>query len=315
MMRATGENHIKRQTTTDVPMTVDVAINALARPFQTLLGVATLLKYNADHINKIFMVIDADTPEAEIAKFELIPQHCDGDIEFVRSEYSHGYFDNITGPFDDEKYRMGIRYQYAWEHSQADRLFIAHNDCSFTGPVVPKLLEAMGDHLIIGHQGVCWNCAAKWAGKCDRGRFAEYKPTYEELHELYATVQPPASVKFDYGYHLSDFNEKWRAQPWPLPPCRVNEWCCLVDLKRAREVTVPFGPATPFGATTYVGERLVDTSCEWFHDVMNMGFTAGDFPVEQYIEHKWGIHQSFSREKYLLSEKEALDQLYELGVM
>lgn len=295
-------------------MKVDVAINALARPYQTLLCVATLLEHNREHIGKVYLIIDADSPPEEVAKFEIIPDYCDGDIEFVKSEYSHGYFDNITGPFDNEAYRMGIRYQYAWERSQSKYLFVCHNDTSFTGPIVPRMLEAMGDNLIIGQLGVCWNCPAQWMGKCDRGKYQLYKPSYSELVALYESVENPP-VKHDFGYHKSDFNEKWRAHPWPLPPCRVNEWSCLIDLERARPVTVPYGSATPFGATTYIGEILVDTSCEWFHDVMNMGFTATDFPVEEYMIHRHGISQAFDRVKYLLSEKQALEELRELGVI
>lgn len=295
-------------------MKVDVAINALARPYQTLLCIASLLHHNADAVNRVYLIIDADTPSEEVRKFEIVKDTCDTDIVFFQSELSHGYFDNITGPFDDEAYRMGVRYQYAWEHSDADYLFVAHNDCSFTGPVIPAMLDAVGDHLIIGQLGVCWNCPAAWAGKCKRGEYQSYKPAYEELYALYDSITNPP-VDFDFRYHRTDFNEKWREKPWPLPACRVNEWCCLIDLKRARPATVPFGPAVPFGATTYIGDILVDTSCEWFHDVMNMGFSAADFPVEEYMIHRHGISQSFDRVKYLLSEKQALEDLKALGVI
>lgn len=296
-------------------MQADVAINALGRPYQTLLCVASLCEYNLESINKIFLIIDAATPKSDIEKFQTIREHCPAAIEYVYSEVSHGYFDNIVGPFEDEKYRMGIRYQYAWEKSQEKYLFISHNDCVFKGPVVSELLRAIEDNLIIGHLGVCWNCPAYWAKKCERGQYLSYKPTYEELCELFATVVPPRKVTFDYGYHKSNFNEKWRKHPWPLPMCRVNEWCCLVDLQTAKEVTIPHGDAVPFGATTYIGDILVDTSCEWFHDVINKGHIAKDFPVECYIEHKHGIGQYFSREKYLLNEKAAVDTLRELQLI
>jgi len=296
-------------------MQVDVAINALGRPYQTFLGVATLLKYNAEFIDRIYLIIDADTPDEEKDKFSIIREHYPDSVELVRSEYAHGYFDNITGPFDDETYRMGIRYQYAWEKSASRFLFVTHNDTSFTGPVVEKMLDAIEDNIIIGQLGVCWNCPAHWAGKCSRGQYASYKPSYNEVYELYTTTQAPVNNQYDFGYHRTNFNEKWRTAPWPLPHCRVHEWCCLINLEAAKKVTVPHGPATPFGATTYIGEIMVDTACEWFHDVMNMGFTAKDFPIEDYFIHRSGISQSFDRVKYLLSEKQAIEDLRELGII
>lgn len=296
-------------------MKADVAINALGRPYQTFLCIASLLEYNADAVGRVYLIVDADTPQAEREKFRIITERYPDAVSLVESRCSHGYFDNITGPFDDEEYRLGIRYQYAWERSDAKYLFICHNDASFTGPVVAKMLEAIDDHVIIGQLGVCWNCPAHWAGKCGRGRYLEYRPGYEELRELYASSVPPAEKTHDFGYHRVGFNAKWREHPWPLPCCRVHEWCCLVDLERARPVTVPFGSATPFGATTYIGDILVDTACEWFHDVMNQGFTAADFPIEEYFIHKAGISQSFDRVKYLLSEKAALEGLRRLGVI
>lgn len=294
---------------------VDVAVNALGRPLQTLLTVASLARFCARSIDTIYVVIDADTPKSHLPTFELLRQIQDVDIEFFFPKVSYNYYDNVVGCYDDYDARMGIRYQYAWENTDKKFLFISHNDCRYTGDIISPMLEAIGDNIILGQLGVCWNCPASWSGLCSRGRYQSYRPTYAELFDLFRRSVVPGGRDFQFRCDLTDFNEKYRRHPWPLPACRVNEWACLVNIEAARPITVPHGEAIPFGATTYIGDILVDTSCEWFHDVHAQGATAKDFPIETYVVHRGGLYTLKSRVEYLQREAEALQALREGGYL
>ena len=293
----------------------DVAINALGRPYQTLLTILSLVKYNSAYIDKIYLIIDADTPKSHRKKFDIINQIDNVKIEFFTPKISYNYYDNVIGIYNDYDARMGIRYQYAWENTDKQFLFISHNDCLYTGSIIKEMVDNIDDNIIIGHLGVCWNCPASWAGFCRRGKYQEYKPSYQELFALFQNAEVPDNRIFEFRCDKTDFNEKYRMHPWPLPACRVNEWACLVNIKKARGITVPHGQATPFGATTYIGDILVDTSCEWFHDVNCLGFTGKDFPVEMYVKHKFGLRSMYSRDEYFERESQALATIQSDGYL
>ena len=294
---------------------VDVAINALGRPYQTLLTILSLFKHNNASIDKVYLIIDADTPPSYHKKFDLIKRIKNTEIEFFYPSISYNYYDNVTGVYDDYDARMGIRYQYAWEKTDKKYLFISHNDCVYTGSIIPAMLGQINDHIIIGHLGVCWNCPASWAGCCQRGKYQAYKPNYQEVFDLFQQAQVPDERLFEFRCDKTDFNEKYRQHPWPLPACRVNEWACLVNIGTARGVTVPHGPAVPFGATTYIGDILVDTACEWFHDVNVLGYTGADFPVENYVQHHFGLRSMYARDQYLKRESQALAAIEQGGYL
>lgn len=40
-----------------------------------------------------------------------------------------------------------------------------------------------------------------------------------------------------------------------IPECRVNEWCMLVDIDKARPATQPYGKAAPVGALFASGAK------------------------------------------------------------
>jgi len=294
---------------------VDVAINALGRPYQTLLSILSLAKHNSEYIDTIYLIIDADTPKSYRKKFDMI-NHIDNlKIEFFTPSVSYNYYDNVVGMYNDYDARMGIRYQYAWENTDKKFLFISHNDCLYTGNIIKGMVDKINNNIIIGHLGVCWNCPASWAGCCGRGKYQEYKPSYQELVVLFQNAEVPNNRIFEFRCDKTDFNEKYRKHPWPLPACRVNEWACLVNIEKARAITVPHGEATPFGATTYIGDILVDTSCEWFHDVNVMGYTGKDFPVEAYVKHEFGLRSMYSKDEYFKRESKALATIQNDGYL
>jgi hypothetical protein len=157
--------------------------------------------------------------------------------------------------------RRSVRYQVAWERSKQPYLFITHNDVLHTGDVIGTLLERIEGHIAIGPVGQCWNCSARSAGLCSPEKFDTYRPSYEEW--LRVSTQHKGARADQYERTMD------HRKPWPLPECRLNEWSALINLDVAKEVTMPFGPAVPFGASFGL-----DIGTQWFHDVMNMPLGA-----------------------------------------
>lgn len=84
----------------------------------------------------------------------------------------------------------------------------------------------------------------------------------------------------------------------------------LVDLQRARPLTMPQGKAVPLGAL-----YGLDIGTQWFHDVLNAGATVEHFDITRYATHAWasttgGGHAALSnRAVYDAEEAQALAYL------
>uniref|UniRef100_I2PXP2 Uncharacterized protein n=1 Tax=Desulfovibrio sp. U5L TaxID=596152 RepID=I2PXP2_9BACT len=293
---------------------VDVLINVLGKPCQTTLTLLSLLRHSHRHIGTIYFNEEAATPPGEAQGYEYLKKRLAGRLVVHKPAYCHWIRTVDRRRYGDEAVRWSLRYQYGWERSDKRSVLVLHNDCEFFADVVGPMIEGLAGHIAIGHLGACQGCPAFYAGVCDSKRHLAYRPTYPELAALYAghDYSGPAHCS---PFHLADFNEKYRREPWPLPPCRVNEWCCLVDLEKARPVTVPFGPANPFGAISDCGEYGLDTGAEWFHDVHGLGFTARHFPVSEFMRHVGGHAAMSDPDLYRRREDEARAKLAaEFGV-
>lgn len=287
---------------------VDVLLNALGKPCQTTLTLLSLLRHSNRHINTIYFNEEAATPPGEAKGFAFLKDRLRHRLVVHRPAYCHWIRSVDRRRYSEDDVRLAVRYQYGWERSDRRLVLVLHNDCVFHADVVGPMIAAMDGHIAVGHVGACQGCPAFSAGVCDSDRYLYYKPTYEDLVDLYRAHDYTTGA-YCAPFHLSDFNAKYRAAPWPLPPCRVNEWCCLVNLEKARPVTVPFGPANPFGAISDCGELGLDTGAEWFHDVHQLGFTARHFPVEAYMRHIGGHAAMSDAGLYRRREAEARDAL------
>ncbi|GFK94250.1 hypothetical protein NNJEOMEG_02092 [Fundidesulfovibrio magnetotacticus] len=283
---------------------IDVAINVLGKPYQTTLTLVSLLRHSWKHIDRIYLAEEAANSPGQSEGLSYVKEKLRAKLTVFNPRYCHWIRSVDPEKLADDDVRLAVRYQYAWEHSDKDRLLVIHNDCHFRGDVVGAMLEAMGDAVAIGDVGACMGCPAHYAGKCGKGRHLDYRPGLEELTALYAAhdYSGPHHVS---PMHESLFNEKFRSHPWPLPPCRVNEWCALVDLKAARPLTMPLGSGSPLGAITAMGEYALDTGAEWFHDMHVLGLRAAHFPVEEYLLHGCGHHSMLDPGVYRANEEKA----------
>lgn len=285
--------------------TVDVAINVYGKPYNTVATLYSLLKHSGQWIDKIYFITERKQP-----------YNCS--LELVREAFGNRLTCFTPGlwlwvrPFHTRWlyrvnfFRKAVRYQYAWEQTDKDFLFITHNDVLYSNDIIGAMLPVVEGHIATGQVGQCWNCSAHFAGACTPDTYTTYKPSYPELQQLLSAY--PGSRAKDYQKGVPD-----KKHPWPLPECRLNEWTALINMKLARQVTMPHGKAVPFGAF-----HGLDIGTQWFHDVLNMGFTIPHFSLEPYARHAWagstanGHSALFDKAEYDFSETNAANWLLQL---
>lgn len=279
---------------------VDIAINVYGKPYQTIVAINSLLKYSGAHVHKIFLIVEKNQPNPN--DVEIIRQH----IQFENIEYftpqlflgwwpgrRTGLFNKLLMPF--QKYRYAIRYQYAFEKSDQDYLFLMHNDMIFYGDILGAYLDGIGNYIGIGQVGQCHNCPA-FEKHCTPDTYLNYRPSMAELTALYAK-QPHLRAE-ENGFY------KKINQHWPLPECRLNEFASLINLKIARPVTYPMGNCLPPGYFGYI-----DIGTDWFLNVHQKGFQVKHMAFDAFGKHSWALESSssghsslFDKDKYALEE-------------
>ena len=293
---------------------VDVVVNAFGKPYQTALALLSLEKYSGNYIDKIYFIeenqeIVFDEGRNENDNNGFVLNRLSDKIEYFKPKIWLGWDGVKVANLDNEDYRYSIRYQYGWEKTDKDYLFITHNDTAYNGDIIGKMLEQIGDNIAVGLVGQCWNCPAEAAGKCNSDKYWDYRPSFEELLHLYDTVEL-ANGRKKRGYLNSGSREFFRKQPWPLPECRINEFALLINMKVARKITVPHGTAIPLGA--FVDTKpIMDTGAAWFRDITLQGYKVKNFDIFQYAKHSAGRPTLFNKDMYRLNENNALNKLIE----
>lgn len=284
-----------------LPSSVDVAINAYGKPYQTAITLYTLMKHSGQWINRIYFVEEAKQPEP--SKYQFILDHFgDKIVHYKPSVWL--WTNNVKFPFllKFKKFRHAIRYQYPWEMSDQKYLLVLHNDVYFKEDLVKEYLEGIGSASGIGRIGQCWGCPAYEAKLCYPEIYTQYKPPYAEVLQL--AKDYPQSRTHAYPRVVDP------AAPWPLPECRLNEYVALIDLEKTRKDTLPLGKAAAFGAY----DRL-DVGVKWFADLNNMGHTFKHFDYDPYATHSWvslrnaGHDAMFDKDLYKHEEAVALQVL------
>jgi hypothetical protein len=298
---------------------IDVIINVCGKPLQTALTLLSLVRHSGPHIDKIYFIeenvhaqkksIFRKSVNLSMDRNDLNP-NAHAKLKLVLKDHIIQYTPKhwlwVKGADSgrtaiDEDYRLSVRYQYGFEKSDKNFVFITHNDCIYFEDILGALLDNIDENIAIGHVGQCWNCPASWAGKCTSDTYQTYKPDLEEIRQLYLYLAtPPRLAKRDvFGVKRS-----WLSG-WPLPECRVNEWCALINLQMARPVTQPSGSATMFG--NYHAGNLVDheLGVGWFHDVCNLGFRVKHYPIYDHMKHTWGHPSMSDSSLYINLEEEA----------
>lgn len=289
---------------------VDVVINVCGKPYQTTLALLSLLKYSGDYINKIFFIEEnsGDKSHFNLAKHDYILNLIKDKVEYFRTPEALGLNPVDSNRLEEEDYRYSIRYQYGWEKTEADYLYIMHNDTEYFDDIIGKMVEGIGDKIAIGSVGQCWNCPAFAAGKCDSDSYFDYRPEFEELLELYENVEMPGTRK-KRPYITRNNSSFFKNAPWPLPECRVNEWACLINMKIAKPITFPQGKVFPFGAYLKVNNTLMDIGSVWFRGVSLLGYRAKNMNIFKYMKHNVGHPSMSDAQRYLAEEFKALEIL------
>lgn len=294
---------------------VDVSINVYGKPYQTALSLLSLLRFSGEYIGRIYVVMEPQQPEYDpLSSLEWLPYL--GDLCEIYTPLHWNWINTtITSRLHNEDYRLSMRYQYAFEKSKNNYLFLMHNDIYVFGNIISGLMNEIGDAIIAGEVGQCCNCPASmlksWqdgAGfvqACSSEKYQQFKPSFEELVEIYNSAKGIPRVRPYWEQWGLEFKEN----PWPLPECRVNEWACLINMQKARKVTMPLGPVLPFGAYVSAGSQTMDIGAAWFRGVHNLGFRARHVDVYKWLEHSIGHPKLFKQDLYRWAEKQAAERL------
>lgn len=286
---------------------VDVAINVFGKPAQTVLSLLSLLEHSGRWIDKVYFIEERAAVNEAFVHGD-IRQALGNRLVHFRPQLMNWRYAVDPSRLGDTGYRHSLRYQYAFEHTDKRYLLLIHNDCEFIGDAVGLLLGHMGENIGVGEVGQCWLCPAAHFGHCGPGRYLEYRPDFAELRALYDAL--PAEVY--RRLYTQEPTEELMRHPWPLPECRLNEYCCLINMEMARPVTCPQGQARPFGAYVDVGNPetgngILDIGVAWFGDMVRLGHTVGHVSLSPVLRHTVGGHKAlFAPELYVEQEEKAL---------
>lgn len=286
---------------------VDVAINVFGKSAQTALSLISLLACSGRWIDRVYFIEEPDGMNAAFTHAETLKALGDRLVHY-RPKFMNWRYAVDPARLADPDYRHALRYQYAFERTDKNYLLLVHNDCEFTDDVVGHLLGRLGGHTGVGEIGQCWLCPAHHLGRCGSGRHLEYRPGFDEVRTLYETLDPAVYRR----RYTDEPTEALVANPWPLPECRLNEFCCLIAMAKARPATCPEGPARPFGAyvdvgNPWTGNGILDIGVAWFGDLVRLGHTFGHVPLAGHVRHVTGGHKAlFAPDLYVASEEKAL---------
>jgi hypothetical protein len=297
---------------------IDIAINVYGKPWQTLVSLKSLLKVSAKYIDKIYFIEENKQPYDVDVRW-VIEKLDYKDLIYFKPKHHLWIADTSRFKFRwNADYRQSLRYQYAIENTDKKYLLIIHNDIIFETDIVKPFLDNIGTAFCIGQIGQCWNCPMFYENICNGATYKEGLFTYQQAKE--ATLKYPKSRTFKHKKLID------KRHPTLMPECRVNEWCCLIDMDLYRNNVIPKGKVLPFGG--YFGVDLADA---WFRGMIRNGSKPMYYNIYKNIKHGYfsnseqisevngyclGLsthngHSALSNEeKYQLEEKEA-KQIYD----
>lgn len=251
---------------------IDVAINVYGKPWQTLVSLKSLLKVSAKYIDKIYFIEEKKQPYNADVRW-VIDELKYKNLIYFKPKY-HLWIKG-TSRFKflwNAAYRKSLRYQYAIENTNKKYLLIIHNDIIFDSDIVKPFLENIEDAFGIGQIGQCWNCPMFYEAICDGSKYNDVEFNYQQA--LDATLKYPESRTFDSKSIIDKNNPK------PMPECRINEWCCLIDMDLYRQMVIPKGNVLPFG-----GYFKVDLADAWFCGMTLKGYKPKHYNIYKNIKH------------------------------
>ena len=276
-------------------MKVDVVINVFGKPYQTAVTLFSLLEHSSQHIDKIYFIEEREQPHGDSVN-HIIPWFGKRLIYYKPSLYLGliGYKEHVG----NENYRLSLRYQYGWERTDKDYLFITHNDCLYKDDVIGKMLELIQPELVagVGSIGQCWNCPAFYAKKCHGNHYEQFKPTYSETVQLIKNFPSPRTK-------IEQIDPR---NPMPFPECRLNEFACLIHIGRVRHLVMPHGKILPFGIMG------VDIGVDWFRSLVLAGYRfihCWDVHDENLYAHAWLVKK---HNGHILDSWDRINEYYEV---
>lgn len=164
--------------------------------------------------------------------------------------------------------RDEVRYQWALDSTDKKYMLIIHDDVMITGDVVSKFLSAMPDGTAIaGELGQCWRCPL--SHRCS-----------PEL--ILAGGKPSRNWPITY---CADVFKDFKQYKFEKRSCRINEWCCMLHVPVARELS---RDSIYFGSY----EDLGDIGAYYFDELVKRGYKFSD-PLlrcadrDSYYVHEW----------------------------
>lgn len=290
---------------------IDIAINSYKKPESLLYTLMTLKSVAQDWIDTVYINDDCSND----GSYELYthpdvieyfkPWKLDVRVNSfnvgIKQVYVRGYYPEYMDwkfmlkrwpRFFSKKYghnRSDIRYQYALDNTDKKYLMMMHDDVLYRKNIVELFLQTFEknkDLAIVGDFGQCWRCRFKPI--CNPKAILEGKRP-----SPYWPLTPSPNTKDIRAFNPRDgFSRE----------CRMNEWCCMVNVEKAREITEKsrsfFGNMYPHS----------DTAAYWFGMAVNLGYKFTDplpegewrsngsrSPIkEEYYYHQWQGHSGHS---------------------
>lgn len=288
-------------------MKVDVAVQSYRKPESLIYTLMTLKEVAADLIDTVYINDDCsndgtveiyNSPEVreyfkpwklnvrtntknvgveQVYMYKIRPDYMNW--WFLLTKFKRFFNPKTTHNKDD------VRYQYAIDNTDKKYLFIIHDDVKFIKDVVSLYLNAFAndDNLaVVGDLGQCWRC--KFAEICSP-------------KELIGGNRPP-----HFPLTPKHSAENFNPHKGFSRDCRINEWSCLIDVEKSRQITNKYGCL--FG--NYY--RYSDIGAFWFCKLVEHGFGFHD-PLpskalksqletcperEDYYVHAWQGHPGHS---------------------
>ncbi len=293
---------------------VDVCISFFGKPYQAIVTIKTLMKYSGRHVDKIYIIRERNQPHDDYIGIFKIVDYFRNDPT-IRLEIIHSHYYLGPGAMDyeraktDTRWRQSIMYQYAFENTDKKYLCLTHNDMLYHRDIIGEMLQRFTvapESLVgIGSIGQCWSCPAgpDWGNRCNSTRFEEFNPDKEEVIEL--------TKKYNTPRQKLQLNVIENGRFHPLPECRLNEFCTLIDVEKYRKETIPNGNTGCYGAN-WGG---IDTATVWSHDMYKKGYTFQHITLEEYTTHASFDHtgsgtMAYSRgDLYWYAEQKAADYI------
>ena len=252
---------------------IDVAIQSYKKPESLIYTLLTLKKYCGQHIDTIYIQDDCSGLET-IKKYQdpafleamnpiNIKLHINSNncgIHYFSADSLNKFHNRIMyvlyrlrGVNPNIVKREDMRYQYALDNTDKEYVLLIHDDVQFTGDIVAKYLNSITNNTaIIGDLGQCWRCPL--SNRCCPAEIAN--------HKLPSNSRWPITYCADTLKDIHRFKYEKRS-------CRINEWCCLLNVKIAKELAED---SIYFGAY----EDLGDIGAYWFDEIVHRGYDFDD---------------------------------------